>query len=128
MNRRARVKWSNTPHALSNDVAKPNRRTAMRAVKVVYAETKLVLLDEMTNENLVVPPPDVLCAIGLMRREAEVLGWVIEGKTNAETAALCQLSSRTVQKHLEHLFQKLGVETRTAAAVRALEIFRRMRS
>jgi len=48
------------------------------------------------------------------------LALVAAGKTNAEIAAILAISPRTVQKHLEHIFQKLGVETRTAAAIRAL--------
>ena len=55
------------------------------------------------------------CA-GLTPRETEVLSWVAEGKTNEEIGAILCLSRRTVQKHLEHIFSKLGVETRTAAA------------
>lgn len=55
-------------------------------------------------------------ALGLSRREAEVLTWVAEGKTNAEIAIILEMSPRTVQKHLEHVFVKLGVETRIAAA------------
>jgi DNA-binding CsgD family transcriptional regulator len=53
-------------------------------------------------------------------REREILAFVAAGKTNGEIAAALSISARTVQKHLEHIFQKLGVETRTAAAVRAL--------
>jgi len=53
----------------------------------------------------------------LTAREAEVLGWVGRGKTNRDVAALLGLSARTVQKHLEHVYQKLGVETRTAAVL-----------
>lgn len=53
---------------------------------------------------------------GLTRRETEVLLWVAHDKTNAEVGAILGLSSRTVQKHLEHIFEKLGVETRAAAA------------
>ena len=52
---------------------------------------------------------------GLTRREAEVLRWVANGKTNGETAIILGLSRRTVDKHLEHIYSKLGVETRTAA-------------
>jgi DNA-binding CsgD family transcriptional regulator len=57
---------------------------------------------------------------GLTDRETEVLAWVAQGKTNYEVAKILGGSPRTVQKHLEHIFQKLGVETRTAAAVWAL--------
>jgi DNA-binding CsgD family transcriptional regulator len=56
----------------------------------------------------------------LTAREREVLAFVAAGKTNLEIAMLLEISARTVQKHLEHVFQKLGVETRTAAAVRAI--------
>jgi DNA-binding CsgD family transcriptional regulator len=59
---------------------------------------------------------------GLTRRESEVLAWVSRGKTNREISILLSISPRTVQKHLEHIFQKLGVETRTAAAARGLSI------
>jgi DNA-binding CsgD family transcriptional regulator len=58
--------------------------------------------------------------LGLTHREAEVLSWVADGKTNAEVGEILGVSSRTIQKHLEHIFEKLGVETRTAAAVRLL--------
>ena len=53
------------------------------------------------------------------QREAEVLHWVIHGKTNRDIAAILGMSPRTVNKHLEHVFDKLGVETRTAAATLA---------
>jgi DNA-binding CsgD family transcriptional regulator len=59
-------------------------------------------------------------ALGLTPREAGILGWVAQGKTNSEVAVLCDISERTVQKHLEHIYEKLGVETRTAAARLAL--------
>lgn len=53
---------------------------------------------------------------GLTSREAEVLYWVVCGKTNRDIGEILGSSHRTVNKHLEHVFQKLGVETRTAAA------------
>jgi len=59
--------------------------------------------------------PDALTA-----REREVLRWLAGGKTDAEIGALLSISVRTVQKHLEHVYVKLGVETRTAAVMRAL--------
>jgi DNA-binding CsgD family transcriptional regulator len=57
-------------------------------------------------------------ATGLTSREAEVLGWVGNGKTNDEIAAVLHVSPHTVRKHLENIFEKLGVHTRTAAAAR----------
>lgn len=54
---------------------------------------------------------------GLTSREGEVLYWVAQGKTNIEIAMILALSARTVSKHLEHIYQKMGVETRTAAAL-----------
>lgn len=60
--------------------------------------------------------------LGLTRREIEVLTWVTDGKTNAEIGQILGTSPRTVQKHLEHVFEKLGVGTRTAAAVRVLAL------
>jgi DNA-binding CsgD family transcriptional regulator len=61
-----------------------------------------------------------LVQLPLTDREREVLALVVAGKTNGEIATILAISARTVQKHLEHIFQKLGVETRTAAAVRAV--------
>lgn len=49
-------------------------------------------------------------------REREILGWVGEGKRNAEIAAILGISAHTVRNHLVNIFAKLGVETRTAAA------------
>lgn len=63
--------------------------------------------------------PDPLPAV-LTPREREVVIWLAHGKTDAEIAALLGLSTRTVHKHLEHVYVKLGVETRTAAVMRAL--------
>ena len=59
-----------------------------------------------------------LASWNLTAREAEVLGWVTRGKTNAEIAALLFISPLTVRKHLENSFTKLGVRSRTAAAHR----------
>jgi DNA-binding CsgD family transcriptional regulator len=49
-----------------------------------------------------------------------VLDWAAGGKTNADIAAILDLSPRTIEKHLEHVYEKLGVETRTAAALRTM--------
>ncbi|MDP3811435.1 MAG: DNA-binding response regulator [Hydrogenophaga sp.] len=54
--------------------------------------------------------------IALTPRETEVLSWLAKGKTNRDIADILGMSHRTVNKHLEHVFEKLGVETRSAAA------------
>lgn len=62
-----------------------------------------------------------LCRIWrLTPREAEVLLWVAQGKRNAEIGSILGVSPRTVDKHLERIYSKLGVDTRTAAVVRVL--------
>jgi DNA-binding CsgD family transcriptional regulator len=53
--------------------------------------------------------------LGLTQREVEVAGWMVEGKTNAEIGQILGIHPVTVKKHVEHIFQKLGVENRTAA-------------
>jgi DNA-binding NarL/FixJ family response regulator len=63
-----------------------------------------------------------LLALDLTPRVAEVLLWVAQGKTNPEIATILGISEQTVKKHLMEILQKLGVETRTAAALRALEV------
>jgi DNA-binding NarL/FixJ family response regulator len=57
---------------------------------------------------------------GLTRREAEVLLWVSYGKTNRTISEILGISPRTVNKHLEQVFRKLGVETRAAATAIAV--------
>jgi DNA-binding CsgD family transcriptional regulator len=74
----------------------------------------VVLLEESPST------PERLDGFGLTRREREVLVWVSRGKTNRDISAILGTSPRTVQKHVEHIFQKLGVETRTAAAAKVL--------
>ncbi|EGD59018.1 two component LuxR family transcriptional regulator [Novosphingobium nitrogenifigens DSM 19370] len=58
--------------------------------------------------------------LGLTEREAEVLLWISYGKSNADISDVLAISPRTVQKHLERIYEKLGVETRAAAAAIAI--------
>jgi len=58
---------------------------------------------------------------GLTEREAEVLGLVAEGRSNAQIATALVLSDRTVARHLSNIFTKLDVGSRTAAAAFAFE-------
>lgn len=61
-------------------------------------------------------------ALGLTGREADVLLWVAQGKSNGDIATILGMSEKTVKQHLGSVFQKIGVEGRTAASLRAVEV------
>jgi len=85
--------------------------------------------DEHTQEQLAsvqftpdFSSPAPLEKLGLTPREAEVLLWVAQGKSNADIAIITGTSEKTVKNHMTHIFEKLGVEGRNAATVCALEV------
>jgi DNA-binding NarL/FixJ family response regulator len=82
----------------------------------------LLRLGRDTAANL---PAEFSSALGLTTREGEVLSWLSKGKTNRDIAQILGLSPRTVDKHLEQIYAKLGVENRTAAAAIAANAARR---
>src|SRR4051812_47489899 len=77
----------------------------------------LLRLAKDTGTNL---PAEFSSEFGLTTREREVLSWLSKGKTNRDIAQILGLSPRTVDKHLEQIYAKLGVENRTAAAAIAV--------
>lgn len=66
-------------------------------------------------------PRTLAVTYGLTSRESEVLYWVAHGKINRDIGEILGLSPRTVDKHLQHVFEKLNVETRTAAVSMAFK-------
>ncbi len=70
------------------------------------------------------PGPAALMKLGLTAREAEVLYWIAQGKSNPDIATILGAGLRTVHKHVENIFRKLGCETRNAATVTAFEVLR----
>ena len=66
--------------------------------------------------------PETFLKLGLTKRESEILFWITQGKSDEVIARLCGISPRTVHKHVQNIYIKLGVETRTAAMLRAMEI------
>jgi DNA-binding CsgD family transcriptional regulator len=68
--------------------------------------------------------PATAASLGLTPREAEILFWISEAKGNQEMAAILCISPRTVHKHVEHLFAKLGVNSRFEAQRRGWELRR----
>jgi DNA-binding CsgD family transcriptional regulator len=65
-------------------------------------------------------PASLPANLPLTARERDVLRWVAAGKTDRDIAEILSISPRTVHKHLQRVYAKLGVETRTAAVMRAL--------
>lgn len=76
----------------------------------------LIVMREVSDQAVIQAMRD---AFALTLREAEVLHWVVKGKTNKDVGDILGSSPMTVKKHLERVFVKLGVETRTAAAGKA---------
>ena len=67
-------------------------------------------------------------AFGITPREAEVLLWVTQGKSNGDVAAILGMSEKTAKQHLGSVFEKMGVENRNAAAMQAVEVLSRARN
>jgi DNA-binding CsgD family transcriptional regulator len=80
-----------------------------------HADGRLLVVRERATRVL----PRALESLGLTPRQAEVLAWLAQGKTNADIAAILAISPSTVARHVEAIFATLGVRTRTAAAAAA---------
>ena len=91
-------------------------RLIFTAADVRSQEQWMIVLREESDTARV---QALMALFRLTQRESEVLHWVIQGKTNRDIGDILGMSPRTVNKHLEHVFEKLGVETRTAAATLA---------
>ncbi len=84
--------------------------------QVAAEEILLRLVEgEFENDNLVLKRK-----LPLTQRESEVLMWIARGKSNRDIAEILDLSPRTVNKHLEQIYAKLGVENRASAAALAV--------
>jgi CheY-like chemotaxis protein/DNA-binding CsgD family transcriptional regulator len=93
------------------------RQLSIRISACEYGAEYLMLLQKTAGDwNLAALRQE----LGLTAREAEVLMWISRGKTNRDIGQILDNSPRTVNKHLEHIFEKLGVATRSAAVSVAL--------
>ena len=78
--------------------------------------------------NATAAPPDfssaapIENALGVSPREAEVLLWVAQGKSNAEASTILGTAEGTVKRHLSNIFDKLGIDSRHAATIQVLEV------
>lgn len=122
---------SNTPEVMLNWIQQLNKvdklNEAGQSLNVIKNSGRLTftLADDSSDEQWVVLLTEesdlaqiqaLTTTFGLTKRESEVLYWAIKGKTNRDIGDILEASPRTINKHLEHVFAKLGVETRTAAA------------
>jgi len=102
-------------------LTKPVKVDDLLAAIRTRLERRQQALTEVPSGNRRPTQPTDLAALGLTERQNEVLFWLIEGKGNADIAVILGMAPATVKKHLEHIFDKLGVENRTAAMMTALE-------
>ena len=79
-------------------------------------------LIRIMEDNFKITQTNLSESFGLTLREAEVLVWIANGKSNRDIGAILKLSPRTINKHLERIHRKLGVENRTAAAAMAFHV------
>lgn len=110
-------------------LVKPTPRTdLLEAIEARFERQRVNeerLKEELANVSF---QPDFTSAaplvqkLGLTPREAETLLWVAQGKSNADIATILGNSEKTVKKTMGHIFEKLGLESRVAAALRAVEV------
>lgn len=97
----------------------PGSRLAVRRFSEGGTSGPVMLLLE---EKVDLASPEPLQKLGLTPREAEVLFWLTQGKSSPEIGIILGAAANTVKKHVQNIFLKLGVDNRTAAAMRALEV------
>jgi len=108
-------RWLNASPATGQSLNLPNCEVAVRAI----------LIQQRSDDEFLLKIEEAYTSKGeerlkeqlkLTKRESEVLFWLANGKTNKEISEILGMGVRTVNKHLEQIFPKLGVENRTAAA------------
>ena len=99
------------------------RRLTFRLHQQTGDDDWLIVMREVSDAAII---ESMSLAFKLTAKEAEVLYWVVKGKINRDIGDILGASPATVKKHLERVFAKLGVETRTAAAAMALGRIRQL--
>jgi DNA-binding CsgD family transcriptional regulator len=99
------------------------RRLTLRLNRQTGDDDWLIVMQEVSEAAVV---ESISLAFKLTAKEAEVLYWVIKGKINRDIGDILGSSPATVKKHLERVYAKLGVETRTAAAGMAMSRIRQL--
>ncbi|MFP3569627.1 response regulator [Paraburkholderia sp. SIMBA_030] len=105
----------------THTVHETNVNGVRRTVRVTGSPVRgewVMILEEFDD---VARTASLAAQFGITSREADVLLWLSRGKTNRDIGDILDMAPRTVNKHLEHLFRKLHVETRSAAAALAIK-------
>ena len=105
-------------HNLHLHIEKAGKELIVHLIGDFITDQYIFVLEEQIFKPFSIASLELL---GLTRREAEVLFWVAKDKSNAAIAKVLDCRKGTVRKHLEHIYRKLGVQTRTAAIMVALE-------
>jgi DNA-binding CsgD family transcriptional regulator len=98
-------------------VESAHHRLSIRLIYAAHQEQCLLLLEERSSSTLSIP---ALGSLGLTRREAEVLWAIMHSQEPSEIAVELGISDRTVKKHLENIYEKMGGKTRVAVVLNAL--------
>jgi ATP/maltotriose-dependent transcriptional regulator MalT len=92
------------------EIENHNSRQVVSLARCAEGRCFLLLREESTKISI-----ERLQSLGLTEREAEVMHWVCEGRTNPEIAEALGVTLHTVNRHVEHIFKKLGVDNRQKA-------------
>lgn len=112
VNKRASARLSMSVERVPLTIVKEDKKLKIKLMKDFTTDDYILTMVETSNTLIM----QNLQGYGLSSRESEVLLWLSKGKTNAEIAIILDMGKRTVEKHLERIFVKLGVATRAAAA------------
>jgi len=121
----ARNLWSRLAKAFTSPVD-PHWTTVETDLGCGPVETGAIVRPDGGAVLMFAPPARQMAAPSgpvsmLTRRQCDIMDWIAEGKTSAEVAMILEISPRTVEKHLEAIFQRFGVENRVAAVRSYLE-------
>ena len=119
LQKRSHADIKSTTDSIALDTNSSPLKLQLSYVGQVASEEILLRLveGEFENDNLVLKRK-----LQLTQRESEVLMWIARGKSNRDIAEILTLSPRTVNKHLEQIYSKLGVENRASAAALAVRM------
>lgn len=120
LNREAASKRKSSSKGSSRELFSIEKNRKRLSIQIAEESPEQLLL--LLTESETIFSPSLLERLGLTEREGEVLHWLAEGKTNPEIAVILGASPRTIGKHVEHIYQKLGVESRTAALLHVMEV------